>query len=137
MKKSETLKAEMREKLGTRGAKKLRADGRIPASMTSDERGAHLDFHIDSHHFMTTRRHHTHLYEIEFGKGGGAAETQRQLGGVRQGQRTNHLEFVHVDVDAMEAREEDEAVGAGPIELFGEMGEGREERRQFDGDRDA
>ena len=47
------------------------------------------------------------------------------------------LEFIDVDVDAMEAREQDEAVGAGRVELFGEMRERGEERRQLDGDRDA
>ena len=101
MKKSETLKAEMREKLGTRGAKKLRAEGRIPASITSDTRGAHLDFHIDAHHFMTTRRHHTHLYEIEFGKGGGAGETAvvRELQWDTFGESIIHIEFKRVQRD--------------------------------------
>src|SRR4029079_6355798 len=37
----------------------------------------------------------------------------------------------------MEAREQDEAIGAGPVELFGEMSKGRVERRQFDGDGNA
>ena len=37
----------------------------------------------------------------------------------------------------VEAREEDQPVGAGRVELPGEVREGGEERRQLDGDRDA
>ena len=66
-----------------------------------------------------------------------AAEAQRQLRGIRQRQRANHLELVDVDVDAVEAREQHEPVGAGRVELLGEMREGGEERRELDGDRNA
>ena len=54
-----------------------------------------------------------------------AAQAQRQLGGIRQRQRANHVELIDVDVHAVEAREEHEPVGAGLLELFGEMREAR------------
>ena len=46
------------------------------------------------------------------------------------------LELLDVDVGLVKAVEQDQPVGAGLVELTGEMGEGGEERRQLDGDRD-
>ncbi len=69
------------------------------------------------------------------GQGRRAAQAQRQLGRVGQRQRADHLELVDVDVDAMEAREQHQPVGAGRVERLGEVREGREERRELDRDR--
>lgn len=67
MAKSETLQASVREKLGSRHARKLRAQGKIPAYLETDGTSAHLDIAIDRHEFLATRRHHTHLYDIAIG----------------------------------------------------------------------
>ena len=60
-KKSEQLKAEPRTRVGTRAARALRAEGRIPASMNADSTRGHVDFSISEHEFLGTRRRHTHL----------------------------------------------------------------------------
>ena len=65
MSESEILKAKTRDKVGTRHARKLRMEGRIPASIPAHGEGKHVDFHISEHDFLATRRHHTHLYEID------------------------------------------------------------------------
>ena len=64
-KKSEVLKAGVRTKVGSRSARHLRAEGRIPASLDKDDKHDHSDIHIEEHNFLATRRRHTHLYEIE------------------------------------------------------------------------
>ena len=50
-------------------------------------------------------------------------------------QRARYVQLLHVDVGLVEAVEQHQPVGAGAVELAGEVGEGGEERRQFDGDR--
>jgi large subunit ribosomal protein L25 len=99
MSKSETLKGELRAKVGSRHARKLRAEGRIPASLQTDGKNPHVDFHIEEHHFLATRRRHTHLYEIEVG---GAVETAlvRELQWDALGDHIAHIEFKRVQRDA-------------------------------------
>src|SRR4029453_8933850 len=54
----------------------------------------------------------------------GTAQAHRQLGWIGQGKRANDLELFDVDVDAMEAGEEHEPVGAGCVQAFREGAEG-------------
>jgi len=98
MKKSEVLKAEKRDRVGTRPARKLRAQGRITASLEAEGQSPHVDFHIDEHTFLATRRHHTHLYEIDLA---GKVETAlvRELQWDTLGDRIQHIEFRRVRRD--------------------------------------
>ena len=67
MSKSEILTCLRREQLGTRPARKLRAQGRIPASLQAAGKDLHVDFSVDEREFLSTRRRHTHLYDLEIG----------------------------------------------------------------------
>jgi large subunit ribosomal protein L25 len=98
MSKSEILKALKRDKVGTRPARKLRAEGRITASMEAEGANPHLDFHIDEHTFLATRRHHTHLYEIDLA---GKVETAlvHELQWDTFGDKIQHVEFKRVRRD--------------------------------------
>lgn len=97
-KKSEVLKGELRASVGTRSARALRAQGRIPASMNADSTHGHVDLSIDEHEFMGTRRRHTHLYEIEYGG-------KRDMAVVRElqwnvfGEQIVHVDFKRVQRD--------------------------------------
>jgi large subunit ribosomal protein L25 len=111
MKKSEVLKAEKRDRVGTRPSRKLRAQGRITASLEAEGQSPHVDFHIDEHTFLATRRHHTHLYEIDLA---GKLETAlvRELQWDTLGDRIQHIEFRRVRRDVKtEALVELEFVG--------------------------
>ncbi len=92
---SATLKAILRDKLGSRFARRLRAQGRIPASIQGEHRD-NVDFSIDEVEFLTARRHHEHLFDIEFD--GRAAETAvvRELAWDAFGDEIVHVEFRRV-----------------------------------------
>ncbi len=98
MAKSETLKGELRQKVGSRHARKLRAAGKIPAYFENDGTNGHLDIAIDRHEFLATRRHHTHLYDIEVG---GKTETAivHALAWDAFGDEIQHVEFKRVRRD--------------------------------------
>jgi large subunit ribosomal protein L25 len=99
-KKSEILKAGKREVLGTRPARRLRAEGRIPASLGADDKHPHADIHIEEHNFLATRRRHTHLYEIEVeGMSGLQMAVVRQLQWDTFGERIVHIDFKRVQRD--------------------------------------
>ncbi len=66
-----------------------------------------------------------------------AAQAQRQLRGIRQRQRANDLELSTSMSMRWKRVKRTSAVGAGRVELLGEVREGGEERRQLDGHRDA
>jgi large subunit ribosomal protein L25 len=108
---STTLEAAVREKVGTRHARALRAAGRIPASLQETAEKPHLDLSIDEEAFLTTRRHHQHLYELSIG---GQVETAlvKELAWDVFGERILHVEFRRVDRHA----KTDVPV---PIEFFG------------------
>jgi len=99
-KKSEVLKAEPRTRVGSRAARALRAEGRIPASMNADSTHGHLDLSIEEHNFMATRRRHTHLYEIEIG-GKLDMAVVRELQWDTFGERIVHIDFKRVQRDVM------------------------------------
>jgi large subunit ribosomal protein L25 len=93
---STTLKTQKREKVGTRGARALRAHGRIPASLQATADAPHLDLSIDADEFMASRRHHQHLYELDID---GRVETAlvRELQWDVYGDSLLHVEFRRVD----------------------------------------
>jgi len=94
---STTLKADTREKVGTRHARKLRDEGRIPATLQAGEDKPHLDISIDEEEFLTARRHHEHVYTLDVA---GKTETAlvRELAWDVFGERIIHVEFRRVDL---------------------------------------
>ena len=99
-KKSEVLTAGVRTSLGTRPARRLRAEGRIPASLGADDKHPHADIHIEAHNFMATRRRHTHLYEIEVeGMSGLQMAVVRELQWDTFGDSIVHIDFKRVQRD--------------------------------------
>ena len=96
MSKSKPLTAAAREKLGTRHARALRTNGRIPAALQSTAEAPHLDLSIDETEFLTSRRAHQHLYELSIG---GEIQTAlvNQLEWDVFGERILHVEFRRVD----------------------------------------
>jgi large subunit ribosomal protein L25 len=99
-KKSETLQAGARKIVGTRSARRLRADGRIPASLGADDKHPHSDIHIEEHNFMATRRRHTHLYEIEVeGMSGLQMAVVRELQWDTFGESIVHIDFKRVQAN--------------------------------------
>lgn len=97
-KKSEVLKSEVRAKVGTRSARALRAEGRIPASVGADDKHKHLDIHIEEHNFLATRRRHTHLYELDI-QGDVQMAVVRELQWDVFGERIVHIDFKRVQRD--------------------------------------
>jgi large subunit ribosomal protein L25 len=111
MSQSKTLKAEPRTKKGTRHARALRSRGFIPACLLPEGPAAAVEFAIDAHAFMTARRHHVHLFEIEIG---GQIETAlvRDLQWDTFGDDVLHVDFKRVRRDVeTEAEVELEFVG--------------------------
>ena len=92
-----SLKAQPREKLGTRPARYLRAAGMIPAALAAGEGKGHVDLAIDEHEFLASRRRHQHVYELDLGAG---RETTlvRELQWDVFGERITHVEFRRVDL---------------------------------------
>ena len=98
--KSEVLKAGVRTHLGTRHARVLRAEGRIPASLDKDDKHDHADIHIEEHAFLGTRRRHTHLYELEIeGHKGLQMCVVRELQWDTFGEKIVHIDFKRVQRD--------------------------------------
>lgn len=99
-KKSEVLKAGVRTHVGSRHAKRLRVEGRIPASLDKDDKHDHADIHIEEHGFLATRRRHTHLYEIELeGAKGLQMAVVREIQWDTFGERIVHIDFKRVQRD--------------------------------------
>jgi large subunit ribosomal protein L25 len=93
MAQSEVLKAQKRAKLGSANARSLRAEGRVPANLQGD--GDHVDFSIDMREFLATRRHHTHLYDIDL-DGTTESAVVRELQWDAFGDNIIHVEFKRV-----------------------------------------
>lgn len=91
---SATLNAEAREKLGSRSSRKLRAAGRIPASIQGESR-ENVHCTLDEHEFSTARRHHQHLFEVRLGEATEAVVV-RELQYDAFGDRIIHVEFRRV-----------------------------------------
>lgn len=91
---SSNLKAETRERVGSRHARSLRAEGRIPASLQGGA-GEHLDISIDASEFWTARRKHVHLFDLEIG-GNTESATVRELQWDPIAESIDHIEFMRV-----------------------------------------
>ena len=91
---SSTIPAEIRTTLGSRSARTLRADGRIPASIQGGE-GECINVSIDSREFWRLRRQHVHLFDLEV-DGNLQSATVRELQWDSLGDNLNHVEFHRV-----------------------------------------
>jgi large subunit ribosomal protein L25 len=89
-----TLKGNLRDKLGSRWARRLRMQGRLPACVQGEGKG-NLNIEIDEDTFLTARRDHEHLFDIELGKDTEPALI-RELGYNLMGDRIIHIEFRRV-----------------------------------------
>ena len=94
MAQSANINVQRREKVGSRDARALRANGRIPANLQSKD-APHVDFSLDEREFLATRRAHVHLYDLEFGDASEAAVV-RELQWDAFGERILHVEFKRV-----------------------------------------
>lgn len=95
MSESTVLKAQVREKLGSRAARKLRSEGRIPASIPTDGEHDHVNLHLDEREFLSSRRHHVHLYDIDIA-GNVESALVRELQWNALGDQITHVEFKRV-----------------------------------------
>lgn len=95
MSSSITLASQKRDKVGSRSARKLRNEGRVPASIQGDSDHPHVDLSMDEVEFLTARRKHVHLFDLELG---GQTETAviRELQWDSMGDRILHVEFKRV-----------------------------------------
>jgi large subunit ribosomal protein L25 len=96
--KTEVLKTDVRTKVGSRHARKLRKDGMIPCAIGADDKHPHLDIAINEHEFMGARRRHSHLFELEIG-GERAMALVRELTWDVFGDSIVHIDFKRVQRD--------------------------------------
>jgi large subunit ribosomal protein L25 len=89
------LTAAPREKLGTRASRKLRLQGRVPASIQGESKPT-LHFSLDEDEFLAARRGHAHLFDIDLGGGTPEAALVRELSWNAFGDRIVHVEFRRV-----------------------------------------
>lgn len=85
----------VREKVGSRASRRLRAMGRMVASVQADADHPHIDLHFDEASFHAARRHHAHLFDLDFGS---STETVivRELQWDAFGDTLFHVEFKRV-----------------------------------------
>ena len=91
------LKTAIRTKVGTRAARVLRLQGRIPASLQGEGK-PHVDLSIDEHEFLGARRHHEHVFQLEFEGGGSDSVMVKELQWHPLGDVISHVEFRRVDL---------------------------------------
>ena len=89
------LEGKLRDKVGSRWSRRLRLQGRIPANIQGEGQD-NLNFSIDETEFLTARRHHEHLFDIEYGSGKEDTALVRELQWGPFGERILHVEFRRV-----------------------------------------
>jgi len=92
---SATLKGSVRQKVGSRHARALRAGGKIPACIQGEGK-PHANIAIDEHEFLAARRHHEHLFDIEVEGGAGEVALVQELQWDPFGETIVHVEFRRV-----------------------------------------
>ena len=92
---SSTLKAQPRERLGSRHCRRLRAEGRLPISIQGEGK-SNLDLSIDLAEFLAARRHHESLFDFEVEGGGTETAMVRELQYDLLGESLVHAEFRRV-----------------------------------------
>ncbi|MEO6708980.1 MAG: 50S ribosomal protein L25 [Planctomycetota bacterium] len=91
------LKTELRNAVGTRLARKLRAEGRIPANLQHTPDAPHINLSIDNDEFMAARRKHEHVFELMV-DGHKEPALVNQLHWDTFGEFIQHIEFRRVDL---------------------------------------
>ncbi len=91
---SANLNAEVRDKLGSRTARKLRAAGRLPISIQGEGKD-HVHASLEMHAFMVARQSHEHLFDIKVG-GDSEPVVVRELQYDAFGDTLTHVEFQRV-----------------------------------------
>lgn len=92
---SAILKASRRSALGTRACRKLRAEGLVPGNLQGLEGKEHIDISVDLHEFMSLRRKHTLLFDIDI-EGEQDAAMVQELVWDTFGNQLLHVEFKRV-----------------------------------------
>ena len=90
------LKTDVRDTLGSRVARRMRAQGRIPVSLHGLGKDK-IDLWIDSHEFLAARRHHEHVFALQLGNGVDTA----MVGDLQWdplGEEILHVDFRRVDL---------------------------------------
>jgi len=90
-----TIAAQKRPQVGSRHARRLRREGRIPCSIQAHADDPHLDVHVDEAEFLAARRHHVHLFDLDV-EGTIATALIRELAWNSMGDRIVHVEFRRV-----------------------------------------
>ena len=90
-----TLSCSLRDSLGSRDSRKLRAMGRMVASLQADADHGHVNLHFDEASFHAARRAHVHLFDLEIdGKTESAIVNELQWDSL--GDTLLHVEFKRV-----------------------------------------
>jgi len=92
-----TLKFIPRSTLGSRSARVLRLQGRVPASLQGGGKD-HLQLSIDDHEFRAARRHHEHVFSLEGDDGTAETAMVNELQWDALGEQIIHVEFRRVDL---------------------------------------
>jgi large subunit ribosomal protein L25 len=92
---SENLNGILREKMGTRSARILRLQGRIPACLQGESK-AHLNFSLGTEEFMAARRRKQLLFDIGLDAGEVETAMVRELQYDAFGDNIVHVEFRRV-----------------------------------------
>src|SRR5690349_7585894 len=91
------LKSELRNAVGTRTARKLRAEGKIPANLQHTQEAPHVNIAIDHDEFMGARRKHEHVFELVI-EGKKQPALINELHWDTFGEFIQHVEFRRVDL---------------------------------------
>lgn len=89
------IECAVRDKVGSRSARRLRAMGRMVASLQADADHGHVDLHFDEAEFHTARRAHAHLFDLDF-DGNVESAIVRELQWDAFGDTLLHVEFKRV-----------------------------------------
>lgn len=89
------LDCAIRDSLGSRASRRLRAMGRTIASLQADSDHPHVDLHFDEADFHAARRAHAHLFDLTF-DGKSESAIVRELQWDALGDTLLHVEFKRV-----------------------------------------
>ena len=89
------IETQLRDKVGSRWARRLRMQGRIPASIQGEDR-ENLNVSIDEATFLAARRQHEHVFELVLDNGTTEPAMVRELQWVPLSEDIQHVEFRRV-----------------------------------------
>jgi large subunit ribosomal protein L25 len=92
---SVTLNAYLRQRVGSRAARRLRVQGRIPANIQGEGK-QDLNVALEEEPFLAARRHHEQLFDLEFSDHDPETVMVRELQWDGLGERILHIEFRRV-----------------------------------------